>query len=72
MEKAQQVMKQQARREYDSAWKEILEEHFETFLEFFFPDIHRDIDFSKGYESLSKELIPIARGHKLGKRLADV
>ncbi|MGE5343188.1 MAG: transposase [Candidatus Omnitrophota bacterium] len=73
MGKAQQVVKKQSeRREYDSAWKEILEEHFETFLEFFFEDIHRDIDFSKGYESLSKELIPIARGHKLGKRLADV
>ena len=60
------------RREYDSAWKDIMEEHFESFLEFFFEDIHRDIDFSKGYEFLSQELRKIIRDNKVGKRLADV
>ena len=60
------------RREYDSAWKDIMEEHFESFLEFFFEDIHRDIDFSKGYEFLSQELRKIIRSNKVGKKIADV
>ncbi len=47
-------------REYDSAWKEVIEEHFESFLEFFFPEIHKDIDFSKEFEFLSKELRQIS------------
>ena len=58
--------------EYDSAWKDVIEEHFEAFLEFFFPDIHKDIDFSKGYDFLSKELRKIAPDGKVGKRYADV
>lgn len=64
--------KVQEKMEYDSAWKDIMEEHFESFLEFFFEDIHRDIDFSKGYEFLSQELRKITHGSKVGKKLADV
>jgi hypothetical protein len=41
--------------DYDSAWKDVIEILFESFLEFFFPHIHRDIDFSKGCEILSHE-----------------
>ncbi len=59
------------KREYDSAWKEVIEEHFESFLEFFFPEIHRDIDFSKGFEFLSKELRQITPVGAVGKRYAD-
>lgn len=62
----------QEKLEYDSAWKNIMEEHFESFLEFFFEDIHRDIDFSKGYEFLSQELRKITHDSKVGKRIADV
>lgn len=62
----------QEKLEYDSAWKNIMEEHFESFLEFFFEEIHRDIDFSKGYEFLSQELRKITQGSKVGKRIADV
>jgi hypothetical protein len=58
--------------DYDSAWKEVIEEHFEPFLEFFFPIIHKDIDFSKGFEILSKELRRIIPKGQLGKRAADV
>ncbi len=58
-------------REYDSAWKEVIEEHFESFLEFFFPEIHKDIDFSKGFEFLSKELRKITPDGNVGKRYAD-
>jgi hypothetical protein len=30
--------------EYDSPWKEILEDYFEDFMAFFFPKAHEDID----------------------------
>ncbi|MCP4149746.1 MAG: cytosolic protein [bacterium] len=57
---------------YDSAWKEVIELHLEDFLKFFFPKVHREIDFSKGYESLNQELRSITPKSKTGKRLADV
>ncbi len=73
MSKVKQVVRKRSKTpEYDSAWKDIMEEHFESFLEFFFEDIHRDIDFEKGYEFLNQELRKIAPGNKLGKRVADV
>ncbi len=57
--------------EDDSAWKEILDSHFEAFLSFFFPEIHRDIDWSRRHETLDKELQVILRGSRSRKRLAD-
>ncbi|MBN2535138.1 MAG: hypothetical protein JXB88_19810 [Spirochaetales bacterium] len=41
---------------YDSPWKQIIEELLESFLEFFFPPVYADINFSRGYEVKSKEL----------------
>jgi hypothetical protein len=58
--------------DYDSAWKDIIEEHFEPFLEFFFPTIHNDIDFSKSPLILSNELRRIVPSGKVGKRRADI
>ncbi len=55
----------------DSFWKEILEKLFAEFLQFFFPDIHRDIDFNKGYQFLDKEFQKISKGAKTGKRIVD-
>ncbi len=55
----------------DSFWKEILENLFGEFLQFFFPDIHRDIDFSKGYQFLDKEFQKISKGAKTGRRIVD-
>ena len=57
--------------DYDSPWKEIIEGYFPDFMAFFFPEAYRDIDWSKGYESLDKELQQIVRDAELGKRLAD-
>jgi len=57
--------------DYDSAWKDVIEELFEPFLAFYFPHIHQDIDFSKGYTFLSKELRKIAPDGKVGNRYAD-
>jgi hypothetical protein len=48
------------RDEFDSPWKEVLETYFPSFLEFFFPQIHREIDWERGYNFLDQELIQIA------------
>jgi hypothetical protein len=40
-------------------------------MQFFFPDIHAEIDWSRGYEFLDQELSQIVRDADLGKRLAD-
>ena len=57
--------------EYDSPWKEMLEHYFADFMAFFFPEIHREIDWSRGWESCDQELQKIVRDAELGKRLAD-
>ncbi len=57
--------------EHDSPWKEVVEDLFEAFLSFFFPHIHKSIDFSKGYQFLEKELQKIVKTSKTGRRYAD-
>ena len=57
--------------DYDSPWKEMLDEYFLAFMAFFFPEAYRDIDWARGYESLDQELAQIVRDAELGKWLAD-
>jgi hypothetical protein len=57
--------------DFDSPWKEALQVFLRPFLAFFFLDIHDDIDWARGYESLDKEFQQIIRRAKVGKRLAD-
>lgn len=57
--------------DYDSPWKETLERYLPSFLAFFFPESHADIDWGRGYDSLDAELQQVAREGELGKRLAD-
>jgi hypothetical protein len=59
------------RDDYDSPWKDIIEDCFEDFVSFFFPSIHAEIDWSKGYEFLDQQLNQVVRDAELGKRLAD-
>ncbi|MCP3958110.1 MAG: DUF4351 domain-containing protein [bacterium] len=56
---------------YDSPWKEMIERYFPDFLAFFFPDAHRGIDWTRGWESQDQELQKIMRDADLGKRIAD-
>ena len=42
--------------DYDSAWKEALDVYFERFVALLFPAAYADIDWSRGYEPLDKEL----------------
>ncbi len=60
-----------SRSDYDSPWKEILENYLKQFLSLFYPSLHDDIDWPKGYRSLDKELAKIAPGAELGSCIAD-
>ena len=57
--------------EYDSPWKEAIEEWLEEFLGFFFPHVHGLIDWSRGYEFLDKELQQLVPESQLGERTVD-
>jgi hypothetical protein len=57
--------------DFDSPWKEALEQYFESFLVFFFPALHADIDWARGFEMLDKELQQIAPDAELGPRTVD-
>ncbi len=64
-------MESKNKSDYDSGWKEAIENFFEDFLLFYFPDVHIDIDFSKGIEFLDKEFNTIVKESKETKRYAD-
>jgi hypothetical protein len=57
--------------DYDSPWKEALDVYFEFFLALLFPKIHRQIDWSRGYESLDKEFQQVVREAEVGRRYVD-
>ena len=58
--------------DYDSPWKDILETYFQPALELCFPQIARQINWSKGVQLLSKEFQKIVRRSELGRRNVDV
>ena len=57
--------------DFDSAWKDVIEGLVEPFLEFFFPEIHRDINFSKEVKIMDSASRGITPYGKVGKRYAD-
>jgi hypothetical protein len=57
--------------DFDSPWKEALDAYFEPFLALLFSEVHRQIDWSRGYESLDKELQQVVREAELGRRYVD-
>jgi hypothetical protein len=57
--------------DFDSPWKEALDVYFKAFLAFFHPSIHDDIDWSRAFESLDKELQKIAPRSAHGRRFVD-
>jgi hypothetical protein len=60
------------RDDYDTPWKAALHRYLPAFLAFFFPDIHADIDWSRGYQPLDKEFAQIIRRAGVGKQVADL
>jgi DNA-binding transcriptional regulator GbsR (MarR family) len=56
---------------YDETWKEAIGDYFESFLTFFYPEIHQQIDWTKPPISLDKELEQITASAETEKRYAD-
>jgi hypothetical protein len=51
------------RTDYDNPWKQVIEDFFPDFLEFFFPEAYAVIDWTRGYEFLDKELQQLEIGN---------
>ena len=60
-----------AQDDYDSPWKEAVEHALPEFMEFYFPDASRQIDWARGHRFLDKELQQIVRDAALGRRHVD-
>lgn len=56
---------------YDEPWKAAIVEYFESFLSFFYPEIHVSINWEKTPISLDKELEQITASATTEKRYAD-
>ena len=57
--------------DYDSPWKDMLDNYFPAFMELFFPDASAEIDWSRGYDILDTEFRQIVRDADVGRRYAD-
>jgi len=57
--------------DFDSPWKEALEEYLEGFFALFFPQAHAEIDWTRPYAFLDKELQQVARDADLGLQIVD-
>ena len=58
-------------REFDSPWKDTLDEFLEPAMELFHPELFAAVDWSLGYETLDAELSEIVREAELGPTDAD-
>ena len=59
------------RADQDSPWKLILRQYFQEAIEFFFPTIAEQIDWSIPVEFLDKEFQQLTPDSEIGKRFAD-
>ena len=57
--------------DFDSPWKEALDFFFEAFLELFFSQAYAEIDWTRGWQSLDKELQQVAIEAEIGRRYVD-
>ncbi|MCG5513280.1 hypothetical protein [Ectothiorhodospira shaposhnikovii] len=57
--------------DHDSPWKEALEYYFQEFTQLLFPAIHDEVDWSRGYTPMDKELQQITADAESGRRHAD-
>ena len=56
---------------YDESWKEALNEYFESFLSFFFPNIHSLVNWNKAPIALDKEFQQLKADSDPNLRIAD-
>lgn len=66
-----QPERNEARQEFDSPWKKVIEVYFPSFIEFFFPQIYDGINWGRGYEFLDKEFQQAVHEAESGACLAD-
>jgi hypothetical protein len=66
------MRKRRPRLDLDSPWKEALLRYLPSFLQLLFARVHEAVDWSRGYESLDKELHRIMPESEVGTRLADM
>ena len=59
------------RADADSPWKLILRQYFQQAIEFFFPNIAEQIDWTIPVQFLDKEFTQLTPNSEIGKRLAD-
>ena len=57
---------------YDSAWKDIIEAHFREFTEFYFPDVAAEVDLSRPFTFLDKELRKLRPAARSPGRVVDL
>lgn len=55
----------------DILWKGIIEDLFDDFLPYFFPELAKDVDFQAGFEFLDKELDMLLPEAEAGNKRAD-
>jgi hypothetical protein len=57
--------------DFDTAWKQALEWFFDPFLAFFFPIVHKAVDWSREPQFLDKELQKIVPEAEIGRGTVD-
>ena len=57
--------------QYDSPWKEAIEQYFPEFIMFYFPDAYAGIDWKKEHVFLDQELRAVVQDAELGTRFVD-
>lgn len=57
--------------DYDSPWKDVIEEYFLEFMAFYFPGAYEQIEWAAGFRFLDKEFQQIAREADHGRRYVD-
>ena len=72
MGKDKRSLRRRVRDDFDGAWKNMLSERrFASFVAFFMPDLHDQIDWTRGVEFLEQELRAITRKSRRGHRSVD-
>jgi hypothetical protein len=67
----QNLYPMQPNAEFDSPWKSMIELYFQPFMQFYFPAIEAEIDWTYPPKFLDQELQKIVRDGETGKRYAD-
>jgi hypothetical protein len=57
--------------DYDSPWKDAIEQYFPEFMEFYFPAAYAEIDWTQEHVFLDQELRAVVQDGELGKRFVD-